>query len=317
MTKKYVVARLKLSMKKLLPKRFREAGQALLVVLLVMAVILTVVLSVISRSVTDISVTTLDEEALRAFSAAEAGIERALIVGTDVSDSVGESSFNAVVSGIAEGAPSFAYPTEIYSGESVYIWFVSHDANGDLACHSPESPCFTGTSATFCWGTQGTSPNTNTTPAIEVSVFYDADPARAGVSSGDFSDVRVARATFDANTSRRLSNNFSPDQGTCIAGEENFAFSGDITFADLGIPCATNSGCLLAARVRAIYNTDFTHPVGIDVQPASLPAQGNEIDSTGTSASGVSVRKIKAFRTFGGPPPIFDSSVFSQESVIK
>jgi hypothetical protein len=315
-------------MKKILPRSFREGGQALLVVLLVMAVILTVVLSIISRSVTDVSITSLDEEALRAFSAAEAGIERALLTGTSVSDEVGGSSFNAVISGIAQGAQSFAYPTEIYSGESVYIWFVSHDTTGDLVCNTPDLPCYTGNSASFCWGrtVPPTDPNGVTTPAIEVSVFYD--PSLIGVSAGDFSSVRVARVTFDSNTSRRLDNHFSADQGSCTLsgpGGESYAFSGDVAFGtdanpatiDLNIPCAGSSGCLLAARVRAIYNTDFTHPLGIDVSPATLPAQGRKIDSTGTSASGESVRKIEAYRTFGGPPPIFDSSVFSQGSVVK
>ena len=324
MTSQYGVARLKISMSKFLPRSIKENGQALLVVLLVMAVILTVVLSVISRSVTDISVTSLDEEALRAFSAAEAGVERALIVGTSVSDSVGESSFNAAVSGIAQGAQSFAYPTEIYSGESVYIWFVSHDTNGDLVCNTPGGlPCFTGSVASFCWGSLGTSRDGNTTPSVEVSVFYD--PTLAGVTSGNFSSVRVGRATFDPNTSRRLINNFSSDQGACGAGEEYFSFSGDVAFGadaspstiDLGIPCVGSNGCLLAARIRVVYNTDFTHPIGIDVAPATLPAQGKKIDSTGTSASGASVRKVEAYRTFGGPPPIFDASVFSQGSVTK
>ena len=50
-----------------------ESGQALLLVLLGMAVVLTIVLSILSRSVTDIAVTSREEEALRAFSAAEAG----------------------------------------------------------------------------------------------------------------------------------------------------------------------------------------------------------------------------------------------------
>ena len=66
-------------------KRFRiisDSGQALLVILLSMTVILTVVLSVVSRTVTDITITTYQEDAQRAFDAAEAGIEDALLTGT-------------------------------------------------------------------------------------------------------------------------------------------------------------------------------------------------------------------------------------------
>jgi len=304
-----------------LPRGVRESGQALLVVLLSMAVILTVVLSIISRSVTDISVTTLDEEALRAFSAAEAGVERALIVGSDVSENVGESSFAATISGIAQGATSFAYPTEIYSGESIYIWLVSHDAAGDLTCSG--QPCFTGSAGQICWGTVGTDPNAADSPAVEVSAFYD--PALSGVSSGNYSSVRVARATFDPNSARQAVNNFTLASGACSAGGEDYAFSGGIAFGsdanpstvDLGIPCVGSSGCLLAARVRAVYNNSQTHPVGIVVAPATLPGQGRYIESVGTSGSGVSIRKIEAYRTFGGPPPIFDASVFSEQSVTK
>ena len=65
---------------KILPRN--QHGQALLIVLLTLAVTLTVVLSVVSRSVTDITVSTYEEDALRAFSAAEAGIEEALLKGS-------------------------------------------------------------------------------------------------------------------------------------------------------------------------------------------------------------------------------------------
>ena len=59
-----------------LSKRLQnQSGQALLLVLLSMAVILTVVLSILSRSILDVAVTTGEEEALRAFSAAEAGMQ--------------------------------------------------------------------------------------------------------------------------------------------------------------------------------------------------------------------------------------------------
>ena len=56
-----------------------QSGQALLIVLLSMAVILTVVLSFASKSITEVSITSYEEDALRAFSAAEAGVEKALL----------------------------------------------------------------------------------------------------------------------------------------------------------------------------------------------------------------------------------------------
>jgi hypothetical protein len=53
-------------------------GQAALIVTLVVIVGLTVAVAVISRSVTDVGVSTQEEERARSFSAAEAGVEDAL-----------------------------------------------------------------------------------------------------------------------------------------------------------------------------------------------------------------------------------------------
>lgn len=301
-------------MQKLLPSEIGEKGQSLLIVLLSMAVILTVVLSVISRSITDISLTTYSEDALRAFSAAEAGVERALIVGSDISEPVGEASFTAYVSGLAEGLASFDYPVEIYSGESIYIWFVSHDpTTGHLICGA--QPCYKGPSAQFCWGKAGTSADA-ASPAVEISVFYDS--GQAGVGSEDFANVRIARATFDPFAGRNPANSFAPATvGGCSSG--SYAFSANVDFTDLGIPaaCELNYGCLLAARVRTFYNNILSHPVGVNVTGGLLPAQGRQIDSTGTTSNSSSVRKIQASRTFGGPPPIFDAAVFSEGNVEK
>lgn len=59
-------------------KMFYRQGQAALIVTLVVIVGLTVAVAVISRSVTDVGVSTQEEERARSFSAAEAGIEDAL-----------------------------------------------------------------------------------------------------------------------------------------------------------------------------------------------------------------------------------------------
>lgn len=59
-------------------KLFSRPGQAALIVTLVVIVGLTVAVAVISRSVTDVGVSTQEEEKARSFSAAEAGVEDAL-----------------------------------------------------------------------------------------------------------------------------------------------------------------------------------------------------------------------------------------------
>lgn len=284
----------------------QRSGQALLLVLLSMAVVLTIVLSILSRSVTDIAVTSREEEALRAFSAAEAGFEQALIAGTDVGDNLGDASFSAQVTDIASGVAEYVYPTSLLSGESVVTWYVSHDSNGDLICDAGAGlGCYTGNEMNVCWGLAGAAGDQDTTPAIEVSVFYTDPP-------GDYSTATVARETVDSNDVRRADNRFStPDGGTCIVAGQTFEFQKNIVFNDLGIPGSVRDqeNGLQFARIRLLYNTDLPHPVGVIVSGGVLPSQGKRVESTGLA--GESTRKIEVFQSFPEPPPIFDSGVFT------
>lgn len=296
-----------------LPKR--ESGQALLLVLLSMAVVLTIVLSVLSRTITDIAVTTKEEEALRAFSAAEAGVEQALIVGADIgTTTIGDAAFSADVSGFAAGTQEFANPVALASGESLLFWFVAHDpTTGNLVCNA-QYPCFTGSQFRICWGKSGTAPGSATTPAVEISTFYAATPGNLGT-------MRIARVTADPNATRRSTNNFlANDAGTCTTGNESFAFQKTVDLAALGVPAGSYGvqNGLQFAKVRLFYNTDIAHEAGINVNFAGntlLPSQGIRIESSGTS--GEANRKIDVFQGFGEPPPVFDVAVFSVGGMTK
>src|SRR3989304_7660349 len=120
-----------------------QKGQAVLVVLLVMAVAVTVVLSVVASSTSDIRIGTTETQSLRAFSAAEAGIEKALIANSSTQGIVGNATYNATVSGLGQGQNNFVYPADITSGDNGFIWFVSHADNGTLVCDASHT-CFTG-----------------------------------------------------------------------------------------------------------------------------------------------------------------------------
>jgi len=300
----------------LLPQKIsfkeKQAGQALLLVLLSMAVVLTIVLSILSRTITDISITSREEEALRAFSAAEAGVERALIVGTNTGDFGSDSSFTATVTNFGYQQSEYVYPEKLLSGESGIIWFVDHNEDtGELTCDTNE--CFVGSIMNICWGAAGTASSSNTTPAIEVSVFYAETP-------GDYSTVRIARDTLDPNASRRAANNFSaPDAGTCTVSGTDFQFQKTVNLATLGIPAGSysNQNGLQFAKVRILYNTDMAHELGVNVTASGddLPSQGIMIESVGIA--GESNRRIEVSQTFGELPPIFDSVLFSPGGIVK
>lgn len=296
--------------------KLNQSGQALVLVLLSLSVVLTVVLFILSRSITDISSSTKQSDSVRAFSAAEAGIERALITGAGQTGDLSGATYSVTVAETGE-ISSFSNPVPMASGDTSTLWFVAHNDTGGLTC-SVTKPCFTGNTLNFCWGNAGTSSSLSTTPAIEVSFYYKVTPG----DLTDFSDVQIARAVLDPNTTRRSSNYFSaPDSGTCTIGTTTYAFQKAVTLSSLGVTTYGTQGGLLFAKVRMIYNTDTSHFWGANadyVGNSLLPSQGKSYVSTGVSgAEGtVSNRRISVF-TGWGEFPFSGLAVFSPIGITK
>ena len=158
-----------------LPRKYLLKGQALILVLLGMAVVLTLVLSIVSTSITDIDVSTRDEEATRALNAAEAGVEQSFLIADDSSGTIGEySQYSAVVTGIAEGSTIYNSPKVVDAGDTVALWYVSHNGN-DLVCDPLNGfPCMAAdTSLKICFGND---PKPENAPAIRF--FHSARSMR-------------------------------------------------------------------------------------------------------------------------------------------
>lgn len=288
-------------------KSKNESGQALLIVLLSLAVVLTVVLFIISRSITDISISTKEEDSLRAFSAAEAGVERALVIGSDTGDlTIDNATVNADVTNFAQGSTSVFYPFSLKSGEYAQFWFVGHNTDGTLGC--TDESCFRGVSMKVCWGEPGTSNSTAQTPAVEIAVTYAA-------TAGNYSTLRLKRLAIDPYAGR--SNNFADPDTTCTIDGQSFAFAKTVNFNTLGITNYATNNVLQYATVRMLYNTSAAHRVGIDVSATSstLPSQGIKVDSLGSYSN--SNRRIEAYRLHSVTPTIFNSVVFSGTGVTK
>lgn len=290
-----------------------------------MTVVLTVVLSVVSRSVTDITITTYEEEAQRAFDAAEAGIEQALLTGATGIGNVGDATYDVAIT--FPSPPSndqFVYPDELVAGESATFWFVKHnETTGKMECPGSTSCLKSKKIDRICWGKPDTLNNELTTPAIELTIFYDYNPPQV-VSYGNFSQVKLFRKTFDPNPSRIYLNKFNPAYSCSNKiGGKDFAFStGEIDLSGItdisGGKCGDELGCLLMVKVRMFYNTSQAHPIALGVQTTggtSLPSQGQEIESTGMA--GESTRKVNVFKSFAEPPFVFDAAVFSFGDLIK
>lgn len=292
-----------------MPRASRESGQALVIILLILSVVLTVSLSIASRSVTDITVSKKEEDALRAISAAEAGIEQLLKTGagTTIAGSlpVG-STFNASISGFAQGTQEFFYPTAIGAGDAVSVWFVAHASDGSLLCNGA-NPCFTGDTIKVYWGNPNTAIN-DSAPAIEISVLHTS-------GSGDPSTAKIGRAAYDPNGSRLGSNNFTQaDTSNCNLSGRSFAFCKQFTLGSLGVSARPNNTTLRGPqtlRLRLFYNT-VDHVVGVSVNfpgNGTLPQQGTKIESLGKA--GEAQRKVVVYRPYADIPPIFDFGLYS------
>lgn len=274
-----------------------QAGQAVLIVLLSLSVVLIIVLYILSRSVTDISLSTKEENSMRAFSAAEAGIERALVIGSSISETtIGDATFTAGVTNFGTSQNALVYPISLKSGEITNFWF-----------SRPAETAFTGSSAKICWGTAGTSASTSETPAVEVSVYY--------LTGGTY---RVARTVLDPNTGRTATNSFSTaSASSCTVSGETFAFQSTVDFATLGIASYATPDVLQYMTVKLLYNTATPHKVGIDVSASGsvLPSQGIKVNSSGTF--GDSNRSIEVYQLHPVAPSVFMNAVYSANGITK
>ncbi len=288
-----------------------EEGQAVLIVLLVMAVVLTIVLSVLGSSTSDIKISSNETESLRAFSAAESGIEKALVTNLASQGSVGNANFNATVSSLAAGTKFFNYPSDLVTGDVGILWFVSHAASGSFICDA-SNPCFTGKTVKVCWGKVGTASNLSTTPALDLTFYYLTTP-------GDYSTVRVGKAVFDPNPTRLANNSYVlSDPCPCTAGTTNYAFGKVLDLSTLPIPLSSynNQNGLQFLSARLLYNTDQDQSLGFDLNFAGngvIPSQGQQVDSTGNLNT--ATRKIEVTSPYAEFPPILDTAIFSPSGV--
>lgn len=255
-----------------------QAGQALLIVLLVMSVVLTIGLSVASRSVTDVQISTKEDDALRAFSAAEAGIEQSLITSRNITDQLDSGAkFSSEIEKV-EGVSEFAYPTSLKSGDSATFWFV--DTNGANPYRGDVQ---------FCWGNRN-SQESQESPSVEITVYYKD-------AGGNVSVKRYA---------------YGDEPGFAQPSSDNCQIN-DIEKKQVSFKYNTqnvNINGAQFARVR-IFNSNSSeeHPVGIKALQGVLPLQGVFVVSTGQA--GDATRKIKVFRSRSDLPSIFDYTLFS------
>lgn len=294
----------------------KEQGQTILILLLVMAVALAIGLSVVQRSLTDISTASQVEESARAFTAAEAGIEKALQLESSTTvDFTRENQSKAEVEvspPLPEPRQALEYPP-LAREEIAHVWL----ANPNTASVSQG---YTQKKLEIFWGRSEIT-NTAEAPAIELTIVFK--PAAAPFQSKKY--------FFDPDGSRSASNGFESVSGRCgggktastsLGGNRTFYCQKELDFSDLG------NSMLVLLRARMFYSTNL-EPFAVkpsvvgcgnedddeDNDSCSLPRQGKLYTSIGTA--GGTQRKIQVLKEEKVVLPLFDYAIFSAGDITK
>lgn len=271
-----------------------DEGQIVLILVLITVVGLTIGLSLISRTITDIRITSQTEQSSRAFSAAEAGIETALsgniAVGPTGSVNLPGASANYSVSEVGGNNQKINLPlTEVGSGQTV--WLIDHNADGSINESGYSYPTINTLEVCF-------NSLSNSNPAVLASIFYQED-----------NNFKISKKAFDSIA--RGNNLLMSDTigGYCNGSYRNrFIISpsndADSATTDFNInPTAK----LYFLRLQPLYDsTAFTI-----LPQANLPIQGKIISSIGQTESNV-VRKIQVFQGYPILPALLDFTFFTE-----
>lgn len=296
----------------------KQKGQVILILILVMTVALSIGLSVVQKSLVDVSTASKAEQSSRAFSAAEAGIEKALQNnGTTCGDdcvSFTENNSKADVSGTSliptvpdEGIPQDPLEIPPLAKEDVaQVWLADPTANLPSCTGGTSNVCYTQNSLDFYWG----NPSTDKA-AVEITLVYH-----------DGTKYAYHKWYFDPSATRSSANGFDSASPNClghIVGTNTYQCKNTLAFT------TTEASGLMLLRARLLYNTT-SQPIAVrstvtcplsasSCASYSLPPQARSIISTGIS--GETQRKVNVFQLEKVVPPYFDYAIFSAGDIKK
>lgn len=284
-------------------------GQVILILILVMSVALAIGLSIVQKSLVDVSTASKVEQSSRAFSAAEAGIEKALLESnTTVHGTPVFADNNSKVAAITDtgfkpeeaavGTVQTAVEFESLAKEDVkQVWLADFSSpnNPPAVFYNPP-----GNTLDVYWGNSASD-----MAALELTLVY--------YSRGRYTSENT-KWFLDPDSQRVRNNGF--EVADC-AGSKTPAHS--LTTYQCKKTLTNLPLGLMLLRGRLLYN-DTPQPfavqaVGTCGRDCSLPRQVREIVSTGVS--GETQRKIQLFQHNRVVPPFFDYAIFSAGEISK
>ncbi|KKQ65533.1 MAG: hypothetical protein US86_C0010G0004 [Candidatus Daviesbacteria bacterium GW2011_GWA2_38_24] len=311
-----------------------QSGQSALILVMIMLVALAVGLAVTQRSINDVSISTKTEQASRAFSAAEAGIERALgeptTVGTITLNNFGNDATAQVYFSpeLPEKNQAIGLP---HTNRSDFAQFWLANPNDLSTYYNPNPGEFY-----LYFGNGEKAKERNLTPgaedpqpAIEVNLiykegteykskrtFYDSRSSRDNTQTEGFiypDDPRYPGLDFKCFSYTSTNNTIPNDQvNKVLIDDPEFYCKVKVTYT--GIP--------IMARVRILYsNGDQAVAIApattcaADSLACSFPPQLRVYTSTGVS--GESQRTLKVYETKKALPSFLDFVLLSAGEIIK
>lgn len=279
----------------------RQAGQTVLILILVMTVALGIGISVVQRSLSDISTASKVEQSSRAFSAAEAGIEKYLNQSVSCTPDTCKFQFSENSSEVkveggdlmpaipASGTRQAALEYPPLSKEEVaHVWLADY-----TNLSNPPPAAYTQNSLDIYWGNSSTDP-----AALELTLVYS-----------ESNKYKIKKWYFD-QIKRDPLNNFKKVNCT---GKYSLA----------GYQCNEKIDALpsnlMLLRARLLYNT-ASQPFAVQAvntcgKGCSIPPQAKILVSTGTA--GGTQRKVRLFQIEKAVPPYLDYAIFSAGEINK
>lgn len=249
-----------------------QKGQIALIIILIMVVVGTIALSVASRSVIDIGISKQEEEKIRAFSKAEAGIEDLLAQGL----AIGEGT------DVSLGDITYSYKIEEVGAGTAYELDESL-ANGETTQIILEGAAPKPTSLRFCW-VNGRE-ETGTKASLEISVF-----------NSDYSVNRYAINAPGGASDNGFESGSEPPGGQCGGSGKYQAYKQIINITDAA----------QFVRIKALYNEAF---LGVWAVGGQLPAQAYK--ARVVSQEGESTAAVEVVQSLPAHAGIFDYVLWS------
>ena len=299
-----------------------QKGQLIITLILVMTIALAIGLSIVQRSLVDVSTSTKTEQSSRAFSAAEAGIEKALLAApgqgtatTPINDSSVSTTDRGLVPVIvASGNQQAIFELPLLAKEdTAQVWLADpNTSDGD----GIPTEKYKQNNIDVYWGNSGTD---------KAGVFVKVIYYLYNQTSND--GYKSYPIYLDSDATRAAGSNFTTGSCPFYTKLTNFSLPGAVT-PDRRFYCYKQisgwpaNARLVLLRFRMLYNTS-SQPLAVQAAGScgdncNIPPQARMITSTGTSgATGNIQRKIQLFKQDKVVPDYFDYAIFSAGDINK